>query len=107
MGTHISVVKILGFEPYEDYGNTIMLVNKEKQDWFSTVRYSGDTQFNDEVEFNYIDVPDKDEILKRPVDFDAAEKWVKENVYEANQSRLIYALKRMREDENLCFDVSC
>lgn len=106
MGIHISVVKIVGFEPYEDYGKTIIFVNKEKQKWFDYLRYAGDTNFNNEVEFEYMDVPDKEEMLKRPKDFDAAEKWVKENISDGNQFRLLNALEKMRNDESLCFDVS-
>ena len=105
MGIHISVVKILGFEPYEDYGQSIMIVNKEQQDWFDHLRYAGDKDFNNEVEFNYVDVPDKEEILKRPADFNIAKQWVNENI-KTNPERLLIALERMEQDESLAFDVS-
>ena len=58
---------------------------------------------NNEFEYIEIDLPVEERELARPKDFGKCKDWVKENVVECNQSRLITALERMETDESLAF----
>lgn len=69
------------------------------------MRHSGDTEFVVENEFVFIDSDNQveEQELARPKDFNKSRKWIKENIVECNQQRLLDALDKIEVDETLCF----
>ena len=69
------------------------------------MRHTGDRDFVLETEFVFVDsdLEVEDQELARPADFNKARAWVKANVVEGNQPRLLEALERMEQDEPLVF----
>lgn len=104
MGVNISVRRVIGKELEGTwYGEPFPYYATEDQEWFDSCRYSGDRQFIFETEFYYIDtdLPVEEQRLARPVDFVKTREWVGKNVF--NTERLLDALDKMQDDENLCF----
>lgn len=80
--------------------------NIETEDFgFDSDKYSGDGEFvtTDLIEWEYVQYRPNypDYIYKRPKDLDIAIDWVKNNIYEGNQERLINLLEAMKENKNL------
>lgn len=106
MGINISVRKVTGKTMEETWGGkTIPYYTTEEQDWFDYLRYSGDADFVTENDFEFIDSDTvvEERRLARPKDFNKCREWVKANVYEGNQQRLIDALDKIEADKTLCF----
>lgn len=81
----------------------------ECQEWWDTLRYSGDREFILENEFTAVDMDNevKEQEYFRPMDFEKTIKWINEKIEpEGNKQRLLTALNRMKDDENLCFSWS-
>lgn len=105
MGVHISVYKIVDTEIIEDYTQSFLYYHTEEQDWFDFIRHSGDRDFASSDLFYAVD-SEQEQSLYRPKDFDESREWVRDNVVECNQHRLLEALNRMERDENLVFHFS-
>lgn len=106
MGVNLSVRKFISKEPEELWnGQTVMYFKTEDQSCFDFVRHSGDRDFILKTDFTYIDseLPVEEQQLARPKDFNQAREWIKQNVFDGNQKRLLDALDRMQIDESLCF----
>lgn len=109
MGLHLWISKFIGTEEDEPFGEApITYYNTKRQDWFDSVRHSGDKEFVLDNDFTYIDHAREVEerSLARPVDFNKSREWVKEHVYEGNQERLLNALDKMEKDKSLSFSWS-
>lgn len=93
MGLNIHVHDLSG---PERYGTT-------QQEWWDVMRHEGDADFYlceaTEWEWKSFD----DEWYKRPMDFGALRAWIRENIFEGNQPRLLEALDRMEENPSLWF----
>lgn len=73
---------------------------------FDSLRYSGDRELlnNNEIKWEYKHDGDGgmgDRDYMRPKDLNVAIKWVKENVFEGNQRRLIDLFREMKNDNKL------
>lgn len=103
MGINISVVKVIErtMEDCWDFKQR-PYYKTEDQQWFDYLRYSGDREFVIENRFYAVD-NDGDGDLQRPEDFDKTREWVRKNVFEGNQERLLTALDKMEADESLAF----
>src|SRR6202000_1504334 len=99
MGINISVQKLIGKEMVECHHpeELVPFYKIERQDWFDSCRHSGDRDFIMNNDFKYLDedVDSFEQSLMRPVDLDAALEWVRKNIYEGNQARLIEVLEKM------------
>lgn len=106
MGIHISVRKVTGKTMEETWsGKTVPYYTTEKQDWFDFIRHTGDSDFVLENDFVFVDsdAEVEEQELARPADFNKCREWVKTNVFEGNQPRLLEALDRLEQDESLVF----
>lgn len=108
MGLNISVYKLDGTREWK--GKTLPNWNRDpdmdKGGWWNSIRYTGDVEFTTQVEFHSIkEYPEErdSDWVQRPKDFVAARKWVKENVYEGDQPRLLEALDKFEQDDSLYF----
>jgi hypothetical protein len=100
MGLNIIIYKIVGTSLSGNYYET------ENQDWFDDDRYSGDRDFVANNEFySYRDIKDGCE-YSRPADFNKCREWIKQNVVEFNQARLLEAIDKMESDKDLVFKFS-
>lgn len=76
------------------------------KDWDS-MRYGGDREFitADELPRDHMSIKHgwEIEVYWRPKDFDAHEKWIKENIGEWGQKRYLDMFERMKKDPNLWF----
>lgn len=109
MGVHLWVSRVLGTEVEElCNGQEGMYYHTESQNWFDSLRYSGDKDFILKVDFTACDTGRtvEEQRLFRPANFDDARKWVKENVVKGNQLRLLVALNRMEMEPDLAFSWS-
>lgn len=102
MGVNISVRRVTSRNT--KFGDFVYY-ETEEQNWFDTLRYTGDRSFILDNEFYFIDsdLSQEEQILARPVDFDKAREYVYTFILEGNQQRLLEALDKMENDENLCF----
>lgn len=106
MGVHISVRKITGKTMEETWGGKVVpYYTTETQQWFDSLRYSGDRDFilNNDFVFTDSDRVVEEQELARPANFKEARNWVRKNVVIGNQPRLLDALYKMEADENLVF----
>lgn len=105
MGVNISVRRVTGRTIEETWGVHTVYYETEVQDWFDSLRYGGDRHFILDNDFYYLDndIPVGEQRLARPVDFNKTRKWVKAFVLKGNAKRLLEALDKMENDENLCF----
>lgn len=105
MGVNISVRRVTSRNTDVSQFGDIVYYETEEQNWFDTLRYSGDRSFILDNEFYFIDsdLPHIEQRLARPVDFDKARKYVYSFILKGNQQRLLEALDRMENDEKLCF----
>jgi hypothetical protein len=106
MGINISVRKVTGKTMHKTWGGkTVPFYTTESQKWFDHLRYTGDADFVVENEFEFIDNDNEveEQKLARPKDFNKCRQWVKENLCESNQQRLLNAIDIMEQDETLCF----
>jgi hypothetical protein len=85
----------LNLTPYEitSSGNAIEV------DWFDSLRYVGDEDFLCNVRW-YRHSKDLYDYF-RPLDFVEAKEWVKSNIVESNQPRLLNLLDNMESNPNL------
>lgn len=106
MGVNISLVKIVNISKEELFDQVeVPYYETEDQRWFDFMRHSGDREFISENEFIYIDdqLPFEEREIARPKNFEKCREWIKENIVESNQSRLLGALDKMAEDNSLGF----
>ena len=106
MGINIAVKKITDKSTEKLWNNEeVPYYQTEDQGWFDHLRHSGDADFvmNNEFDFIEVDLPNEERELARPKDFNKCREWIKENVYEGNQSRLLNALDKMELDNTLAF----
>jgi hypothetical protein len=107
MGLNIIAYEITGEAEYEDWG-----FQKHKYkvvqgyDGFDSCRYSGDRDFVTTDALDWEEIPDSDYSMEtrfynRPKDIDKAREWIKANVYEGNQSRLLKLMDDMEANPNL------
>lgn len=105
MGLNIIVYKITEKTLEETWGGKMIpFYRTEKPDWWDSCRYGGDKQFAVADLFEYIDEESPE--YYRPSDFDKTRNWVKENIEELAQPRLLEAVNKMEEDKNLVFRFS-
>jgi len=104
MGINISLYRVLSIEKEEGWGGKYYdFCKTECIEWFDHLRYSGDRDFISNNKFKSIDSDDE---YIRPVNIEQCRKWIKENVYEGNQERLLKAIDLIEEDEMVGFHVS-
>lgn len=106
MGLNLWVSKFISKEEEETFGGRMVpYYNTEHQDWFDSVRYSGDKDFVLDNDFTYLDsdLEVEERSLARPVNFYRSKEWVKKHVHKGNQERLLNALDKMEKDESLSF----
>lgn len=102
MGLNVTLYRILSIEKEEGWGGQLYdYVKTECIEWFDHCRYSGDKEFFGREGKLYS--VDSDGEYERPKDIDESIEWIKQNVHEGNQPRLIKALELMKEDENIVF----
>lgn len=112
MGIHITLYKIVGVEEFTDYypTQTYRYFKKEKPDWWDSLRCAGDTEFNNNIDFDYRsegdDPNNKDDFYKRPKNKSQAIDWVQKNTPASNRERLLKMLDEMLQDENLWLRIS-
>lgn len=107
MGINISVRKIKEKRMTKTWSGTdVLYYTTEEQGWFDSFRHSGDREFARENEFFFVDQDANENELMRPTDFDKTRSWIKANVIESNQKRLLDALDKMQQDEELVFTFS-
>lgn len=114
MGVNILLYKIEGIEEFKDQYPECLYkqFRTSTPDWWDHSRYGGDREFCRAIEFDQrVDgddgEPDIDtRVYNRPSDLDAAISWVKENIHEGNQERLIRVLEEMKKDLDLWFYLS-
>ena len=109
MGIHIFVKKIKGKTLEQTWGNkNVWYYDTESQEWFDSLRYTGDRDFVVENDFIAVDTDNEVgyQTLFRPKDFQKSKDWVVSNVVECNQYRLIEALNKMELDKDLVFSWS-
>lgn len=90
--------------------NLIDGIHKAKAVEFDSFRYGGDREYGAaKLEWEYKtcgNVYCCDYLYKRPKDFETHRSWIKQNIIEANQNRLLAALDTMEKDENIYFEFS-
>lgn len=108
MGINISVEKVVNRTMEKTWtGIEVPFYETKTQDWFDYLRYSGDSDFVLENEFTYIDEDAEEDIrLARPSDFNKTRQWIRDNLSEGNQDRLLEALDKLEKDETLAFSWS-
>lgn len=99
MGVNIIVYKIIGSE-LDEFDPEYPIL--ERQDWFDSLRYSGDKDFVLNNQFDYVD---KENELVRPQNFDNCRQWIDDNLI-LNHERMIDCLSRMQNDTTLVFRFS-
>lgn len=88
------------------------LLHARKVEWFDCARFVGDRQFRDALSWHpwpgwdECDIEDKFDALYRLDDIPAAREWVRNNVCEGNQSRLLDLLDRMEQNPNIWVNFS-
>ncbi len=105
MGLNIIVYKIVEKTMEEGWHNNLVPYYKvERQDWFDSLRLSGDKDFVTENEFVAYDENDEEgRDYVRPKDFSKCREWINENVIESNRQRLLKALDFFEKDKDLVF----
>ncbi len=104
MGLNIILVKVTGIETAKGWNNhDDVYFNYDKQTWFDSLRHSGDRDFVMGNEMMRPFPQDTEDHFARPKDFEKAKEWVKSNVFEGNQPRLLKCLEEMQKDDKLCF----
>lgn len=93
MGVNISVYKV----------DTNSALEDSEWDWF---RYSGDREFASIDNFERVYLSHDGLDLWRPEQISNAVEWVRENIHEENQLRLLEILERMETDPQLWFESS-
>lgn len=104
MGLNILAYRVTGVEYDEDYsGRKYPILKTEKYEKFDSARYSGDREFVSSVDFkpHPQDGVDFEERFYRPKDFSVARQWVKDNIIDGNQPRLLTLLEEMEKDESI------
>ena len=100
MGVHISVYRVKDMKSHE-----FTEISKELD--FDTLRYEGDKQFCECFQlWESITCGNTyccDYFMTRPKDFKETKTWVKNNIYESNQKRLLDVLEQMENDKELYF----
>jgi hypothetical protein len=104
MGLNIMAYLITGVEEAENWSfGTIKYLKTEKFNDFDDLRYSGDREFASNVKF--VRHPeggvDFEERYYRPENLGDSREWVKANVIECNQPRLLKLLDDMEKYPNL------
>lgn len=106
MGLNIMLKKINQLVITEGYGCN-EYYDTTKLEWFDSLRYSGDKEFVSQVEFQYYNENTEEGYdYYKPVNLDTAEAWIKENIYENLQPRLLQAINEMRKDKDIVFRFS-
>jgi hypothetical protein len=101
MGVNIGVSKILSVGEAETWsGKMVPYYEQESQNWFDSLRHSGDREF---ITSGLFADYDEDGEFCRPRDFEVCRQWVRKNIFEGSQARLIEAIDRMEQDESLVF----
>lgn len=101
MGVNIGVSKIRRVGDAETWsGEMIPYYERENQDWFDSLRRAGDREFI--LSGLFVDC-DEEGRFCRPRDFEECREWVKGNIVESCQARLIEAIDRMEKDKSLAF----
>jgi hypothetical protein len=104
MGLNILLYKITGKQPEETWGGkTVMYYQTEEPKWWDSCRYGGDKDFAVSGLFEYVDKEEEYPEYYRPIDFNKTRNWIKENIEELAQPRLLQAINEMEADENLVF----
>lgn len=115
MGINISVYEIgqTLTDRYESPPEEYFYFHKERHPTWDYCRHAGDRDFwlNDAFEWSMRyegDDPGNgfESAFHRPKNIDKAIEWVKANIPDINQSRLINILEEMRANENLYFSCS-
>jgi len=106
MGINISLYRVLSIEKEQGWGGQEYDYCKtEEIKWFDHLRYSSDKEFmNRYGKFKGIDSEGE---YVRPIDFTETREWIKNNIHEGNQERLLKALDLMETDEMVGFHSSC
>lgn len=110
MGLNILVYKVTGVTQAETWtpGRFVPVVDVEDQDsWWDDGRYTGDNDFIDFNEFKFTEYEDgldlEEKRYYRPSDFNACREWVRKNIFEIGQPRLLNVLDKMEADPSLVF----
>jgi hypothetical protein len=105
MGINISLYRILSIEKEQGLGGQEYDYCKtEPIEWFDYLRYSGDREFMGRI--GHWKSIDSDGEYSRPIDINEMREWVKKNIYEGNQERLLKALDLIEKDEMVGFHAS-
>lgn len=102
MGVHIALKRIVSIEQELTWGGKIIPCAVTEDLDFDTIRHAGDKEFVLGVEF--VDL--EDPYYVRPMSINSAKEWVKENIQQNLQKRLLDALVAMEKDTNICFKFS-
>ena len=105
MGINITLYRILSIEKDEGrVGEEYDYCKTEEIKWFDHLRYSGDREFMGRV--GHWKDTDSGGEYSRPKDIPEMREWVKKNIHEATQERLLKALDLMETDEMVVFHSS-
>jgi hypothetical protein len=105
MGINITLYRILSFEKEtEEWGQEYNYCKTECIKSFDYLRYSGDKEYIGRFG-KFKDIDSEGEYF-RPINIDEDRNWIKENIHEGNQERLLKALDLMEQDEMVVFHVS-
>ncbi len=105
MGINISLYRILEITKEPGWGGKEYDYCKtECIEWFDHLRYSGDREFMGRLG-HWKDIDSEGE-YSRPKDIPEMREWVKKNIHEGNQDRLLKALDLIEQDEMVGFHVS-
>lgn len=104
MGVHIIVKKVVDKTMEKTWGGeSVPYYKTEEQQWWDGLRYGGDKDFILENDFECYDESDD---LVRPKDFENCRLWVKDNIQQGGQLRLLEVLDKMEKDLTLVFRFS-
>jgi len=106
MGVHLIIYKIKGKSTVTTWGGKALpYYDVEEVGWWDAIRYSGDRDFILSTEFDCVDNDNavEDQEYFRPKDFDKTRQWVRDNIVEMNQHRILTALDKVQSDETLVF----
>lgn len=104
MGLNIIAYRITGISEELDWNNRILkCLEVEKYKDFDYSRYSGDREFviNNKFIPHPEDGQDFQERFYRPENIELCKQYVKENIFEGNQPRLLKLLEQMELDTTI------
>lgn len=110
MGINIFAYRLLGIKDDKSDPIGISKYWETESVDFDSLRRSGDREFINEDSFGWSELIEDDknwsENYIRPINIAEAKRWVKENIYEGNQPRLLSILDKMEQDKMIYFTVS-